>query len=250
MVRKPHLRQVRPARVYQTVTKLMDHRVMPKLRVQQPVWYKVVESIPPSEMITRPLPPQHIIPKGKERKPSRLYQPQQLTYPEDKLRRRFYRDHPWELARPRMIVEMDGKDSQRCDWSKGLRQPGMQLSGESVVQRQLWLLENVPGIGTNQAYDQVRREFYALRQEEEIERRVAREEARMVGSYFGQTFIQVGMLLEDQQYEKWKKWAEAQTALIKAEQSEAYASFSNEDPDNLDVEALDEVMAQTQTAST
>lgn len=30
-----------------------------------------------------------------------------------------------------MIIEMDGKDALRYDWSKGLRQPGMPLCGES-----------------------------------------------------------------------------------------------------------------------
>lgn len=130
MVRKPAQRQFRPARVYQTVTKLMDHRVQPGLKIQQPVWYRVVESIPPAEILTRPLPPQHKAPNPRTRKASRLFQPQQLVYEEDTLRRQFYKDHPWELARPRMIIEMDGKDSQRVDWSTGLRQPGMVLSGE------------------------------------------------------------------------------------------------------------------------
>jgi small subunit ribosomal protein S23 len=131
VVRKPNHQQIRPARIYQTITALMDHRVKPRLRVQEPIWYKVVESIPPSEILTRPLPPQHRIPNLNAKKASRLFQPQQLSYPEDALRREFYKDHPWELARPRMVIEMDGKDALRCDWSKGLRQRGMPLSGES-----------------------------------------------------------------------------------------------------------------------
>jgi hypothetical protein len=130
MVRKPAQRQFRPARVYQTVTTLMDHRVQPGLKVQEPVWYRVVESIPPSEILTRPLPPQHKAANPRTRKPSRLFQPQSLVYEEDALRKQFYKDHPWELARPRMIIEMDGKDAQRFDWSTGLRQPGIALSGE------------------------------------------------------------------------------------------------------------------------
>lgn len=133
MVRSPAVRAARPARVYQTVTTLMNHRIMPELKVPQPVWYKVIESNPPSEILTRPLPPQHNtydLKKSKSRKASRLFQPQQLVYEEDALRRRFYKDHPWELARPRMIMEIDGKDAQRCNWSTGLRQPGIPLTGE------------------------------------------------------------------------------------------------------------------------
>lgn len=124
-------RQVIPGRVYQTVTTLMNHRIFPNVKVQQPVWYKVVESIPPSETLVRPIPPQHKTPNPKTRRPSRLFQPQELVYEEDELRSTFYQDHPWELARPRMIIEMDGKDLQRYDWSKGLIQPGMPLCGES-----------------------------------------------------------------------------------------------------------------------
>ncbi|RYP34705.1 hypothetical protein DL767_004151 [Monosporascus sp. MG133] len=222
-------RQIRPGRVYQTVTTLMNHRIFPRVKVQEPVWYKVVESIPPSEILTRPYPPQHKEHNPKARRASRLFQPQQLVYEEDELRRQFYKDHPWELARPRMIIEMDGKDAQRYDWSRGLRQPGMPLCGECVVQRQLYFMHNLPGTTREQAYDMARREFYALRQEEEIERRIAKEEARMVGAYFGKGFLQVGMELEDQQYEAWKKWARKQIETVRAEQDAAYTSFGNED---------------------
>lgn len=123
-------RQIRPSRVYQALTNMLEHRVLPGHKVQKPVWYNVVESIPPSETLTRPYPPQHERHNTGKRRPSRLYQPQRLVYEEDALRRQFYRDHPWELARPRMIVEMDGRDAERYDWSKGLRQPGMPLCGE------------------------------------------------------------------------------------------------------------------------
>ncbi|KAH6657655.1 37S ribosomal protein Rsm25 [Truncatella angustata] len=248
MVRKPDVRQARPARVYQTVTTLMNHRVQPQLKVQQPVWYKVIENIPPSEILTRPLPPQHKAydPRtSKVRKASRLFQPQQLLYEEDALRQRFYKDHPWELARPRMIIEMDGKDAQRCDWSKGLRQPGIPLSGECVVQRQLWRVHNVPGMTMDEAYDVTRKEFYRLRQEEDIERRVAVEEARIVGSYFGQTYLQVGMGLEDKTHERWKKWATKEINRIRGEQQDALGMMTDEsaaDSPDADLDQLSEAV--------
>ena len=81
----------------------------------------------------------------------------------------------------------------------------------SVVQRQLYLMEN-EGMGRTKAYDKVRREFYRLRQEEEIERRLALEEAKYVGAYFGKSRVDVGMILEDHEYEHWKIWAGKQTA--------------------------------------
>ncbi|KAI1471462.1 mitochondrial ribosomal protein [Daldinia caldariorum] len=234
-------RQKLPGRVYQTVTTLLNHRIYPNFKVQEPVWYKVVESIPPSETLTRPLPPQHKVPNPKARRPSRLFQPQELVYEEDELRRTFYKDHPWELARPRMIIEMDGKDAQRYDWSKGLIQAGMPLCGECVVQRQLWMMYNVPGITKEQAYDAARKEFYALRQQEEVERRIAKEEAQMVGAYFGKSFLQIGMDLEDKQYEEWKKWAGKQIEEVRAERDSAYTHYGEEtNPDDVDMDTIAE----------
>ncbi|KAI1634689.1 37S ribosomal protein Rsm25 [Biscogniauxia mediterranea] len=243
-------RQVMPGRVYQTATTLLNHRIFPRVQVQKPVWYDVVEMIPPSEMLTRTYPTQHMKPNPKAKKPSKLFRPQRLVYEEDALRRTFYKDHPWELARPRMIIEMDGKDAQRYDWSKGLRQPGMPLCGECVVQRQMWMMQNIPGISLEQAYDVVRREFYALRHEEEVQQRIAKEEAHMVGAYFGKSFLQVGMELEDKAYENWKRWASKQIEAVRAEQNAAYTSFGGdaegEDAGGID---LDEIMAESAEAA-
>ena len=102
------------------------------LNQERPPWLDIINSCPPSETLVRTLPPQHQLKKKPKSgaKPRDLFRPQPITYPEDKLRRTFYKDHPWELARPRVIVEADGKDYQHVDWSKGLRQPGMPLSGE------------------------------------------------------------------------------------------------------------------------
>lgn len=85
------------------------------------------------------------------------------------------------------------------------------------------------GMTKDQAYDVARREFYALRHQEEVERRVAQEEARMVGAYFGKTPLQVGMGLEDETYEKWKRWAAYQTRKMETERSKLYVSFGTED---------------------
>ena len=112
----------------------------------------------------------------------------------------------------------------------------------------MYLMENIPGITEDVAYDQVRKEFYKLRQEEEIERRIAQEEARMVGAYFGQTFQQVGMQLEDQQFERWKRWATKEIEKIQGEQTAAYTSFDaseGADAADLDVDSLREDLEST-----
>lgn len=87
-------------------------------------------------------------------------------------------------------------------------------SAASVVQRQLWLLNNVPDMTKSHAYDIARREFYRLRLQEDIQRRVAAEEAEATGAQFGPSYLEIGMDLENQQYEKWKAWAKTEAQLF------------------------------------
>jgi small subunit ribosomal protein S23 len=128
-------KQIRPARVYKSVLNELQNDLFADRAVARPPWLDAMSKIPPSETLVRVPPVRHSAATtpstGKPKKLRNLYRPQRIVHPEDKLRATFFRDHPWELARPRIIVESDGKDYQRVDWSKGLRQPGMQLSGES-----------------------------------------------------------------------------------------------------------------------
>ena len=101
-------------------------------------------------------------------------------------------------------------------------------------------MENVENMTKEQAYDIARKEFYDIRQQEDIQRRVAQEEARMVGGYFGKSRLQVSMELEDVTYEKWKKWAEGEALKLQAERESAYANFGNEDNVNTDSVGIDE----------
>lgn len=97
------------------------------------------------------------------------------------------------------------------------------------------MVHNVEDMTVEKAYDIVRREFYALRHAEDVERRIAKEEAMKVGAYFGMSVLDVGMQLEDQQYEYWKKWAGKMIQSVRAEQDAAYTNFGateEADPDN------------------
>lgn len=94
-----------------------------------PKWVDVVGDIPPSEVLVRTQPPRH---RSGTPKARRMFLPDQLEYVEDELRRRFYADHPWELARPRILVESKGKDFEKYNW-KQIVQPGKQLDGERYV---------------------------------------------------------------------------------------------------------------------
>lgn len=176
-----------------------------------------------------------------------MFKPQPIVYEEDKIRQEFYSDHPWELARPRIVVETDGRDGQKCNWSR-MQQRGRPLNGErygpestcppinganlcSVVQRQLWLMKR-GGMSRDQAYDVARKEFYALRQEEEIERRIAKEEAAYVGAYFGKSVLEIGAELEDKSYEAWKDWATKEVGAIERQRDAAYTGVGTANEDN------------------
>jgi small subunit ribosomal protein S23 len=118
---------LRPSRVYQTATQALEAASYRS----PPPWYTTIGSIPPSEILTRVTPVQHrdVTPRKRTKKLSKMFKPQQIVYEEDKFRQEFFSDHPWELARPRIVLENDGKDGQKCNWSK-IQQPGRQLNGE------------------------------------------------------------------------------------------------------------------------
>lgn len=123
-------RQIRPARVAKAVAQEIQHHVLAGHAVAEPPWFKIVKAVPPAESLVRTVAVRHRMLDARATKPKKLYRPQRITYIEDALRTSFYKDHPWELARPRIVLESDGKDNRLCDWSKGLRQPGLPLTGE------------------------------------------------------------------------------------------------------------------------
>lgn len=121
---------------------------------KMPPWVDVVRDIPPAEVMIRNRTPQHQLfrqrvktlpgssqpqvvfeTQEKRRKPkkaSRMFKPVELKYEEDELRQEFFRDHPWELARPRVLLETTGQDFANYDWSR-IQQPGKRLDGERYV---------------------------------------------------------------------------------------------------------------------
>ena len=231
-----------------------------------PSWVDVVQDVPPAQILVRQQPIKHALTKirtralpnssteqyaqisepkrSKSAKARHVFQPKQLRYEEDSLRKTFFSDHPWELARPRVIVETSGDQHKNANWSKGLVQPGIPLSGECVVQRQLWLLENVPEITIPQAYDIARKEFYSLRRREERRDRIAAEEARHMGAQFGKTQNQIAMGIENAMYNDWEKWSRS----VVFEQTARLAAYDGNDrageEDALEKNVLDEDVPQ------
>lgn len=212
---------------------------------ETPAWYNVVASIPPVTKFTRE---PHKINPSTDKKVSELkdpdlesvnrnglyktrfnalerkvankqiYKPPKLVYLEDKIRTLFYKQHPWELARPKIVSE--NEIDTNPDW-KNMLQLGQPLDGENVVQRTLYLLKTKEQSNITDAYDQARLEFYRLRMQQELEEQVAAEEAEMFGSVFGPSTIEHGVTKEQQVIEKWKRDAELQSELLSAKKENA-----------------------------
>lgn len=225
----------------QTAKALFDAKRIPHL----PQWYNIVGDIPPGETLARPV---MRVPKVRSgRKASKLFKPLPIVYPEDKLRSEFFGDHPWELARPRIIVEDSGNDSKGYDWSK-ISQPGKQLDGESVVQRQMWLMKN-KNLSKASAYDQARREFYKHRHLSEVRLRIAKEEAQHVGAYFGKGPLEIGMQLEDQSWENWKRWATQQIEDDQATRAQMFSGNQDEGATEMSTAEYDNAVEELQPST-
>ncbi|GME74809.1 unnamed protein product [Ambrosiozyma monospora] len=104
-----------------------------------------------------------------------LIRPQKLKFVEDELRDLFYKQHPWELADPKSLIENEHTiDLAKLDWST-MRQYTKILDGESVVQRTLYIAKTSDK-SLLEAYEQAKFEYYRLKILDEAERNVTREE--------------------------------------------------------------------------
>ncbi|KAJ2002030.1 mitochondrial ribosomal small subunit component [Coemansia thaxteri] len=109
---------------------------------------------------------------------ARSTKPPRIEFPEDRLRRIFYKHHPFEKDRPRIVMEPTGQTQQ--DWSQISRGSG-QVTGENVIRYQYYLMQN-KGLGEREAYGVATGEFYKIRAREEMEAKSAQLEARAYGA--------------------------------------------------------------------
>lgn len=217
-----------------------------------PAWYDVVASIPPKTKFTRE--PRLVNPSNSKKlaylgenadvangkglfktrantsdkriTTNKLYKAPKLEFVEDRLREVFYQQHPWELSRPKMLVENEG--NEEYDWSR-IQQLGKPLDGESVVQRTLYLLKKKEKESLTDAYDQARFEFYRLRMQQEVEQQVAQEESEMFGSIFGPSAIDFGVKQEQKVIDVWKQKAIDQTDLLAAKRANPSETWATEE---------------------
>ena len=73
------------------------------------------------------------------------------------------------------------------------------------------------------AYDQARKEFYEQRMMEDVERRVAYEEALYTDAQFGPSAIEIGMQLESEEFNRWRAWAGREAEAIQQRNAAMYS---------------------------
>lgn len=110
-------------------------------------------------------------------------------------------------------------------------------------------MHDKPHVTSAQAYDQARKEFYELRLQEDVERRVAKEEAQATGAYFGKSMLEIGMELEDKVFEEWKEWATTEVMQSEQKRAAMYTGLDNESmamsPDDPETQAAVEEVADS-----
>ena len=91
----------------------------------------------------------------------------------------------------------------------------------------MWLMKHAH-MTKPAAYDRARKEFYQVRREQEIERRIAKEEALHYGAYFGKSTLEVSEELEDEVWEKWKEKAVAHLEQLQVQRQQTVTYTSDE----------------------
>lgn len=121
----------------------------------KPLWFDTVQTNPPLSFKNHPI---------QNKKTNGRIKPPKLVYPEDRLRIRFYRDHPFELDVP-LTLNLTPNTTSIID-------------PEWTIHRQLQLIEN--GMKESSAYLQACQEFEQRKSEREVAERLARQEQLQV----------------------------------------------------------------------
>ncbi|KAF5384843.1 hypothetical protein D9615_001356 [Tricholomella constricta] len=175
------------SQVHQQVSRLMRGDYIKR----QPAWFQAVLDYPPL-----PLPPKAPPARTAYDQPSkspktsrpRAYDPKPLpiAYLEDKIRRQFFRDHPFEAFRPATLVEGAGVEDAHSIYGKAwtrLRQRGRNPTPEDAIRFTLNLHEHHDK-PLAEAYTTAVAQFRALRSEHHIATKIAVMEAEYLGAVF------------------------------------------------------------------
>ncbi|CAI2169423.1 18743_t:CDS:2 [Funneliformis geosporum] len=191
-----------PTQLHKHVSQLLTGGIIKTL----PVWYSAMNKFPPGQSLLRsPLQfrekdlsrkklPNKKAPSPKHLK-TKIPRPQKIRYMEDSLRREFYREHPYELLRPQIMMEKnDGIMEGHGELLSKLKFP-CRVTGEDVIRYQTHLMK-VQKLGKHQAYVEACNEFYKIRAREEVAERVAEEQALLFGAKISRSQTERSLWLE------------------------------------------------------
>lgn len=149
--------------------------------------------------------------------------PQPIVYPADRIRRQFFRDHPWEAKRVSTLVEMDfqldtkpqpsvasGTLPELTLWSRlnpSVEEYVAKLT--SVIQCTLRTSE-MSELSLSQAYRRTLASYHAIQAEREHRIRYANVEARALGADLGPSETDRGFIKEQRALDKWATFAGTQ----------------------------------------
>ncbi|CAB4396232.1 uncharacterized protein OCT59_000456 [Rhizophagus irregularis] len=197
-----------PTQLHNHVSRLFTGKIIKSL----PVWYSAMKNIPPGQSLLRsPLQfrednlQNHNLRLRRDTKShsqkhlkTKVPRPQKIYYMLDALRKDFYRDHPYELLRPQILIEQDGGFVEKI--LGNLKFP-CRVTGENVIKYQEYLIKK-KGMSKNDAYIQACNEFYKIRAREEVAERVAEEQALLFGARGGQSQTERSLWLEHKNLQK------------------------------------------------
>ncbi|KAG9018271.1 mitochondrial ribosomal small subunit component [Tulasnella sp. 427] len=193
------------SQVHVTVSRLLRSRFIE----QPPAWFDAVMQYPPIPTPAR-APPKRSLFDAKERtsqqkksaaKHGTWHRPeaQDITYLEDRVRRQFFKDHPFEAFRARTLVEsgVELEENQGVsgkNWTR-LEQRTQNPSPEDAVRFAINLHEKHDQ-PLAIAYKAAATQFRALRSEHQIASAFAAQEAESYGAEFGPRELEVGFAQE------------------------------------------------------
>ncbi|RIA86327.1 mitochondrial ribosomal protein S25 [Glomus cerebriforme] len=198
-----------PKQFHNHVSKLLTGEIIKTL----PAWYSAMKNVPPGQNLLRsPLQfrednlqkhnlrlRSNVKSHSQKHLRTKIPRPQKIYYMLDGLRRDFYRDHPYELLRPQILMEHDD-GSMNKDLLCDLKFP-CRVTGEDVIRYQEYLIKK-KGINKYEAYVEACNEFYKIRAREEVAERVAEEQALLFGARGGQSQTERALWLEHKNLQK------------------------------------------------
>ncbi|KAG6899775.1 hypothetical protein C0993_006961 [Termitomyces sp. T159_Od127] len=164
---------------------------------ERPVWYQAVLEYPPLPLPPKAPPSRHecdqqVKPTQSTRPKAYDPKPLPIVYLEDKIRRQFFRDHPFEAFRPTTLVEgaaIEDLNPVRGEAWTRLSQRGRNPIPEDVVLFTRNLYE-CHGKTLSEAYETAVAQFRALRAEHAIATKFATMEAEYLGAIFSKGEIE------------------------------------------------------------